>query len=75
MVTVSTEFKIEKIKSSKIEIVDWDNIGFGRFYSDHMFMADCENGKWKNGQILPFQNLEHETLAFPLIATLLVVHL
>ena len=58
MVTVSTEFKIEKIKSSKIEIVDWDNIGFGRFYSDHMFMADCENGKWKNGQILPFQNLE-----------------
>jgi branched-chain amino acid aminotransferase len=57
METISTSFNIEKTLASKIEMVDWENIGFGRFYSDHMAIVDCENGEWKNCKILPFQNM------------------
>ena len=35
----------------------FDNLGFGRYFSDHMFTMDYENGKWCNSQIVPYQDL------------------
>ena len=39
--------------------VNFDNIQFGRVFSDHMFVADYADGEWKNFEILPFQNLDY----------------
>ena len=42
---------------SHINDVDWDNIPFGRVFSDHMLVMDYANGAWKQPEILPFGNL------------------
>lgn len=34
-----------------------DNFSFGKTFSDHMFVADYENGEWENCRIIPFANL------------------
>ena len=54
----NTKIQINKTNASRLSEVDFENINFGKVFSDHMFMADFENGEWKNFEILPFQNLE-----------------
>ncbi|MBI35933.1 MAG: branched chain amino acid aminotransferase [Flavobacteriales bacterium] len=56
---VKTKIKINKTKSSRLNDVNFDNIQFGRVFSDHMFVADYADGEWKNFEILPFQNLDY----------------
>ncbi|MCP4460001.1 MAG: branched-chain amino acid aminotransferase [Cytophagales bacterium] len=51
------EINITKTTDSKLPEVDMDNIAFGRAYSDHMFIADYEDGEWKNSRIIPYRNL------------------
>ncbi|TVR80295.1 MAG: branched-chain amino acid aminotransferase [Chitinophagaceae bacterium] len=48
---------IDKARKSKIAEVDFNNIPFGRIFSDHMFITEYEKGEWKNPRIIPFQNL------------------
>ena len=50
------EIKISKTKNSRLESVDFNNLQFGRTFSDHMFVADFENGEWSNLQVMPFSN-------------------
>lgn len=51
------DIKVEKVSSSRISEVDFENIVFGRVYSDHMFISDYENGQWGKNRIVPYQNL------------------
>jgi len=44
-------------KKSDIDKVDFSNIKFGKFHSDHMFEAEFSEGTWKNFKILPFDNI------------------
>ena len=37
--------------------VDWNNLVFGHYVSDHLFHCQYKNGDWQSPQILPFQNL------------------
>ncbi|MCB0583955.1 MAG: branched-chain amino acid aminotransferase [Phaeodactylibacter sp.] len=46
--------KITKTQKSRLSEVDFDNIPFGRVFSDHMFVADYHNGEWTNPRIEPF---------------------
>ncbi|QSE97707.1 branched-chain amino acid aminotransferase [Fulvivirga lutea] len=46
---------IKKIAESKISQIDFNNIQFGKTYSDHMFTAEYENGEWKNLRIEPYE--------------------
>ena len=48
---------IEKIKSSKIDQVDFDNLTFGKNFTDYMFECDYKDGKWQNPTIKPYGNL------------------
>jgi hypothetical protein len=34
------EIKVEKVKESRISQFDPQNIGFGKLFTDHMFIAD-----------------------------------
>lgn len=53
------DIQINRIETSRLGNVDFENIQFGRVFSDHMFVADYENGKWGNFEILPFQDLNY----------------
>ena len=46
---------ITKTTQSKIHQIDFQNIQFGKIYSDHMFTAEYENGEWKNLRIEPYE--------------------
>ncbi len=48
------DIKITKAKESRLSEVDFDDIPFGRVFSDHMFVADYKDGKWQNPRIEPF---------------------
>ncbi len=41
-------------KKSDIDKVDFSDIKFGAFHSDHMFEAEFFEGSWKNFKILPY---------------------
>ncbi|MFC2126697.1 branched-chain amino acid aminotransferase [Bacteroidota bacterium] len=60
--------KIERhaIEKSRITEVDFDNIQFGRVYSDHMFVADFLNGEWQNFTIQPYGDLNLSPATFAL---------
>ncbi|MBK5269824.1 MAG: branched-chain amino acid aminotransferase, partial [Bacteroidia bacterium] len=48
---------VTKVETSKLQDLNFDNLTFGRFFSDHMLEADFENGEWKNIEIKPYQPL------------------
>jgi branched-chain amino acid aminotransferase len=54
----TTVIKVTKNEHSKINQVDFDNIPFGRVFSDHMLVAHYSNGEWSSAEIMPFQNLQ-----------------
>lgn len=56
MTLTNTTFEILKRKVSKIDQLDFDNIPFGKAFSDHMFVADYSDGEWSNMRIQPFEN-------------------
>jgi branched-chain amino acid aminotransferase len=45
---------IQRIKNSKIDQVDFNNLSFGSIFSDHMFECDYIDGEWKNPTIKPY---------------------
>lgn len=52
------EIEITKAVRSRLGDVDFNNLGFGQFFSDHMFMVNCEHGNYAGPQIVPFANIE-----------------
>ena len=52
--TETLDIKITKTNHSRLQETDFDNLPFGKTFSDHMFMADYADGKWKNFQIVPY---------------------
>lgn len=54
---ILTKFKIEKVKKSRLPEVDFDNLLFGRVFTDHMFECDFKDGQWQNPTIKPYQPL------------------
>src|SRR5690349_2834199 len=50
----SQKITTHKTKTSRLKEIDFDNIAFGKVYTDHMFMADYKNGAWANARIVPY---------------------
>lgn len=50
----SPTISIEKVQQSRVDSVDWDDLPFGKIFSDHMFVCDYRGGKWEEGKIIPF---------------------
>lgn len=51
------DISIIKAERSKLQDMNFDNLPFGRFFTDHMLEADYEGGEWKNIEIKPYQPL------------------
>lgn len=56
--STKTAMKIEKVSSSRVDEVDFNNLQFGRMFCDHMFEAVYENGEWTRERIKPFGSIE-----------------
>ncbi|MCB9174067.1 MAG: branched-chain amino acid aminotransferase [Flavobacteriales bacterium] len=54
MIEVLSKISVEKTTQSKLPGVDFDNIIFGKQFSDHMFVADYKNGEWQDLKIVPY---------------------
>lgn len=63
MNTTINEIKITTIEHSKIGEVDFNNLEFGRVFTDHMFVCDFVDGKWQQPQIMPYQPISIEPSA------------
>jgi len=49
------DFKITKVKNSKLASLDVNNIPFGKYFTDHMLEVNYENGEWGTVNIKPYQ--------------------
>ncbi|GGG56961.1 branched-chain amino acid aminotransferase [Bizionia arctica] len=59
----NSNIDIVKSNTSKIENVDFDNLTFGRTFTDHMFVCDFIDGKWQQPKIMPYQAMTFEPSA------------
>jgi len=48
---------ISRVERTKLNDFPLENLPFGKYFTDHMLEADCENGEWKNIEIKPYQPL------------------
>ncbi len=55
--TEALQIEIEKTPKSRLNETDFQNLGFGKVFSDHMFVCDFQQGAWQTPKIIPFQNL------------------
>lgn len=55
---MSLKITINHIENSKISSFDNKNIVFGKIFTDHMFIADYQNGQWTNLRIEPYGKIE-----------------
>lgn len=51
------QIEVTRVSESRLPQVDFDNLPFGRIFSDHMFIAKYEEGSWKSAEIVPYGNL------------------
>ena len=55
-----SDFPVTPVEQSRLAEVDFDALGFGSIFSDHMFSMAYEDGAWKDPQILPYQAIALE---------------
>ncbi|MBP7272202.1 MAG: branched-chain amino acid aminotransferase [Saprospiraceae bacterium] len=53
-----TNIAVTLSSASRLPSVDFNNIPFGRVFSDHMFVCDYIEGEWVQPRIIPFGNFE-----------------
>lgn len=57
---------VRKTSYSKIGEVNWNELVFGKYTSDHMLVCDYADGSWGQPQIVPFANLSLSPLTLAL---------
>jgi branched-chain amino acid aminotransferase len=50
--------EIVKTRQSRREQVDFEHLGFGEVFSDHMLIMDFKDGEWGPAQIVPYGTIE-----------------
>src|SRR5579859_1782361 len=58
MAEVTASIQIERVKKSRLSTIDFSNLGFGNYISDHMLIAEYKNGEWQEARIVPYGDLE-----------------
>lgn len=56
MTNVST-LSVQKTSKSRLPSVDFANLEFGKYISDHMVLAEYAHGKWSSPSIVPYGDL------------------
>ena len=48
--------KVMKRSESKLPNVDFNDLGFGKYYSDHMLVRFYRDGRWQEAEIVPYSD-------------------
>jgi branched-chain amino acid aminotransferase len=48
------DITVTKTEQTRLTVTDFSQLPFGKVFSDHMFIAEYENGEWTNLQVLPY---------------------
>ena len=56
MLNETLSLKITKSDNSRINSVDWDNLPFGKVFSDHILVMEYKGGTWHQPEIKPFES-------------------
>ena len=48
------KIRVRKARRSRIGPVDWDDLGFGDYFSDHMLSMEYSKGAWSEPEIIPY---------------------
>ena len=51
---------VQKVQRSRLPEVNFDSLGFGSVFADHMFSLVYEDGQWQRPEILPYGPLSLE---------------
>ena len=57
MINETLPIKINRVKESRISQIDWENLPFGREFSDHMLVMNYSDGQWQAPEIKKFESL------------------
>ena len=49
------ELQITRVKRSKLNEMDFNDLPFGKYFTDHMLQANFHQGEWGNVEIKPYQ--------------------
>ncbi|HSS65649.1 MAG TPA: branched-chain amino acid aminotransferase [Gammaproteobacteria bacterium] len=52
--SIFPDLRIQTVEKSRLGEVDFDDLGFGDVFCDHMFSMVFEDGRWQRPEILPF---------------------
>lgn len=55
---MSYNIRFEAVTQSRVHEIDFNNIPFGRNFSDHMFIVDYNGSEWVDARIVPFGKFE-----------------
>lgn len=55
-----TPIRVTRVTKSRVSEVDFQNVGFGRIFTDHMFQSDYREGSWTGSELLPYQAVEFD---------------
>src|SRR5690606_32643595 len=58
MSSLAASVPIERIAQSNLSKVDFKNLEFGKYISDHMLLAEYKNGQWQTPRVVPFGELK-----------------
>ncbi len=50
-------FPVQRVVQSRLAQVDFSDLGFGKYYADHMFVMEYADGQWHTPRIMPFGDL------------------
>lgn len=56
-ITTRPSFAFERTLKSRIKDIDFANIEFGKYISDHMLVVDYLDNKWQTPKIVPFGDI------------------
>jgi len=56
--TETMTIEITKAKRSRLQEIDQKKLGFGIYFSDHIFVANYEKHQWKHPRVVPYGNFE-----------------
>jgi branched-chain amino acid aminotransferase len=63
---MSYNIQVQRVKKSGISEVDFNNLQFGRTFTDHMFEADFYDGEWRDMSVKPLSNISIHPSTFAL---------
>ncbi|NJB86602.1 branched-chain amino acid aminotransferase [Lewinella marina] len=54
MTTTTSSIRVERVQQSRLDTVNFNDLPFGKIFSDHMFVSDYRDGEWTDDRIIPF---------------------